>query len=167
MGSEHKYFVIAKHDFYLEDAKKAFAGVGISIRVSNRLELLQKEILDSAGNCTVFVPHYSKIINLDDFPNVKFIGFHTGDLPKDRGGSPIQNKILKTHTVLPAFLHITILLLSWRPNLKIIDVQQSNDDHRWCWNLDLHWWLNFELVWLWNDDFIWWEDIDLFWWWND
>lgn len=25
---------------------------------------------------------------------MRFIGFHTGDLPKDRGGSPVQNKIV-------------------------------------------------------------------------
>jgi methionyl-tRNA formyltransferase len=90
----HKYFILAKHDFYLEDAKKSFAAVGIEAQVSNRLEDISEDILRNSGNCTIFVPHYSKIIDLKSFPNARFIGFHTGSLPKDRGGSPIQNKIL-------------------------------------------------------------------------
>ncbi|ASY20701.1 methionyl-tRNA formyltransferase [Candidatus Planktophila dulcis] len=91
----HRYFVVAKHDFYLDDAKKSFAALGIEIQVSNHLEEICEEILENSENCTVFVPHYSKIIELKTFPNVRFIGFHTGTLPQDRGGSPIQNKILR------------------------------------------------------------------------
>lgn len=94
VGPNHRYFVVAKHDFYLEDAKSAFAALRIEIQVSNRLEEVAKDILVNSGNCTVFVPHYSKIINLKEFPGARFIGFHTGNLPKDRGGSPIQNKII-------------------------------------------------------------------------
>lgn len=90
----HEYFVVAKHDFYLEDAKRSFAALGIEIEVSNCLEDICGDVLRNPGNCTVFVPHYSKIIDLKRFPNTRFIGFHTGSLPKDRGGSPIQNKIV-------------------------------------------------------------------------
>ena len=90
----HEYFVVAKHDFYLEDAKRSFAALGIEIKIANRLEDIREDILRSLENCTVFVPHYSKIIDLNAFPGARFIGFHTGDLPKDRGGSPIQNKII-------------------------------------------------------------------------
>jgi len=94
MNPGHKYFVVAKHDFYLEDARRSFAAKGLEIQASNRLEDLSEEILRDSENCTVFVPHYSRIINLSIFPNVRFIGFHTGNLPRDRGGSPIQNKII-------------------------------------------------------------------------
>lgn len=94
IGTAHKYFVLAKYDFYLEDAKKSFTTLGLEIEVSKRLEDFHRVIQESSGNCTVFVPHYSKIIDLKSFPNVRFIGFHTGNLPRDRGGSPIQNKIL-------------------------------------------------------------------------
>ena len=38
--------------------------------------------------------HYSKIIPQKVLDSYKCIGFHTGDLPNDRGGSPIQNKII-------------------------------------------------------------------------
>jgi methionyl-tRNA formyltransferase len=90
----HKYFVVAKHNFYLEDAIKSFSAIGIEIKVSNRLEEIRHAVLSQSDNCTVFVPHYSEIIDLKEFPEVSFIGFHTGDLPRDRGGSPIQNKII-------------------------------------------------------------------------
>jgi len=40
-----------------------------------------------------------KIIDLRGFPGTRFIGFHTGNLPEDRGGSPIQNKIIKKEYV--------------------------------------------------------------------
>lgn len=91
----HQYFVVAKHDFYLEDAVKSFAAFGIEIQASNSLEEIRLDILKSSENCTVFVPHYSKVIDLRGFLGTRFIGFHTGSLPKDRGGSPIQNKIIK------------------------------------------------------------------------
>ena len=86
--------MVAKHDFYLEDAKKSFAALGIEIKIGNRIEDISEDILRSSENCTVFVPHYSKIIDLKAFPRARFVGFHTGNLPKDRGGSPIQNKIV-------------------------------------------------------------------------
>jgi methionyl-tRNA formyltransferase len=85
---------VAKHNFYLEDALKAFSALGIEIEVSNHLEEIRHAVLSQSDNCTVFVPHYSKIIDLREFPEVRFIGFHTGDLPRDRGGSPIQKKII-------------------------------------------------------------------------
>lgn len=91
----HKYFVVAKHDFYLEDAKKSFRALGIEIEVSNSLENIREQILRYSHSCTVFVPHYSKMIDLKSFFGARFIGFHTGSLPRDRGGSPVQNKILK------------------------------------------------------------------------
>lgn len=93
--SKHKYFAVAKHSFYLDDAKAAFSAVGLNLNVSNTLEGIQEEICLNSKPTTVFLPHYSKIIKLENFPDVRFIGFHTGSLPKDRGGSPVQNKILK------------------------------------------------------------------------
>ena len=99
MQPGHRYFVLAKHDFYLEDAIKSFAALGIEIQASNSLEEIRSDVLRNSENCTVFVPHYSKIIDLKGFPGTRFIGFHTGSLPKDRGGSPIQNKIIKKEYV--------------------------------------------------------------------
>ena len=94
MKPRHKYFVLAKHDFYLEDAKKSFEALGMEIKTGKRLEDIRSDVLRNSENCTVFVPHYSKKIDLGAFPGTRFIGFHTGNLPKDRGGSPIQHKIV-------------------------------------------------------------------------
>lgn len=96
---KQKYFVVAKYDFYLEDAAKSFKTIGIDIQVSDSIDDIREEILRFSGSCTVFLPHYSEIIDLKSFPGTRFIGFHTGNLPKDRGGSPIQNKILKKEYV--------------------------------------------------------------------
>jgi len=58
----HQYFVVAKHDFYLEDAIKSFAAFGIEIQASNSLEEIRSDILKNSEHCTVFVPHYSKLL---------------------------------------------------------------------------------------------------------
>lgn len=44
----------------------------------------------------VFVLHWSKIIPTVKF--YKFIGFHMTDLPYGRGGTPLQNLIMRGHT---------------------------------------------------------------------
>ncbi len=41
----------------------------------------------------IFFPHVSEYIPEKIFSNFTCVGFHTGDLPRDRGGTPIQNKI--------------------------------------------------------------------------
>ena len=43
----------------------------------------------------IFLFHWSKILEPKLLTNYKVIGFHTGDLPQGRGGSPIQNHILR------------------------------------------------------------------------
>lgn len=43
--STHEYFVVAKHDFYLEDAKRSFAALGIEIKIGKHLEDLRGDIL--------------------------------------------------------------------------------------------------------------------------
>ena len=43
----------------------------------------------------VFVFHWSHIISKSIYSKHKCVAFHTGNLPRDRGGSPIQNQILK------------------------------------------------------------------------
>ena len=43
----------------------------------------------------IFFPHWSYKIPKSIYQNFECIVFHTGNLPKHRGGSPIQNLILK------------------------------------------------------------------------
>ncbi len=65
-----------------------------------------KDLIESGSEFDlIFFTHYSQYIPPEIFSNFKCIGFHTGDLPEDRGGSPIQNKILMKEykTKLSAF----------------------------------------------------------------
>tara|TARA_R100000664_G_scaffold1906_2_gene4930 strand:+ start:5387 stop:6058 length:672 start_codon:yes stop_codon:yes gene_type:complete len=43
----------------------------------------------------LFFFHWSKIVPKEIYENYKCVVIHTGNLPKDRGGSPLQNQILK------------------------------------------------------------------------
>jgi len=46
----------------------------------------------------VFVYHWSYIIPESIYSKYRCVAFHTGNLPDDRGGSPIQNQIIKGKT---------------------------------------------------------------------
>jgi methionyl-tRNA formyltransferase len=52
-----------------------------------------------------FYVHWSKIIPERTWKKYNCIGFHAGDLPKDKGGTPIQNLIMrgKKKTKITAF----------------------------------------------------------------
>lgn len=43
----------------------------------------------------IFFPHWSHIIKKEIYNNFFCIGFHSSDLPYGRGGSPIQNQIIR------------------------------------------------------------------------
>lgn len=46
----------------------------------------------------IFIPHWSYIIPPSIFENFECIVFHMTDLPYGRGGSPLQNLIIRGHT---------------------------------------------------------------------
>jgi methionyl-tRNA formyltransferase len=95
-SASKRIFVVARYRFYLDDAIEAFQAIGLRISVSDNLESLRKEIFANPANAIVFVPHYSKVIDIREYSGIRMIGFHTGDLPHNRGGSPLQNKILQS-----------------------------------------------------------------------
>jgi methionyl-tRNA formyltransferase len=47
----------------------------------------------------IFIPHWSRIIPSSIFLNFECIVFHMTDLPYGRGGSPLQNLIIRGHKV--------------------------------------------------------------------
>lgn len=53
----------------------------------------------------LFLPHWSWLVPPEIFERVETIAFHMADLPDGRGGSPLQNQILRgmTDTQLSAF----------------------------------------------------------------
>ncbi len=97
--------VIAKYEWYIEDAKSALSTQQIEVKGFSNLKDLNREIAKGANFKYLFFPHFSEIIPKSLYSNFLCIGFHTGDLPKDRGGSPIQHKIIngKYKTKVSAF----------------------------------------------------------------
>ena len=63
--------------------------------VSNTLELT--ETCKKLKKCKIFFVHWSWIINPSILNSFECICFHMTDLPYGRGGSPLQNLILKDH----------------------------------------------------------------------
>lgn len=55
------------------------------------------ENLSSLNPSKVFIPHWSHIIPEDVFNQFECIVFHMTDLPYGRGGSPLQNLIVRGH----------------------------------------------------------------------
>jgi methionyl-tRNA formyltransferase len=53
------------------------------------------ENLESIGAKTIFFPHWSYIIPAEIYENYECIIFHMTDLPFGRGGSPLQNLIVR------------------------------------------------------------------------
>ena len=89
-----KIAVVAKFDWYLEDAKHTFLNTQIEVTTFRSLRELSFGLENNSNFDFIFFPHVSEIIPTGIYENFLCIGFHTGDLPADRGGSPIQNKIL-------------------------------------------------------------------------
>lgn len=56
---------------------------------------LTKSLLDEFKPDYIFFPHWSWLVPEDIFKTYECIGFHLGDLPYGRGGSPLQNHIIK------------------------------------------------------------------------
>lgn len=56
------------------------------------------EELKKLGPEKIFIPHWSYIIPAKIFENFECVVFHMTDLPYGRGGSPLQNLIVRGHT---------------------------------------------------------------------
>ena len=79
-------------------------GIGHSFRLIETSEQLAPESLRSDGIQTIFFPHWSYKIPADIYESFECIIFHMTDLPYGRGGSPLQNLIVRGHeeTVITA-----------------------------------------------------------------
>ena len=88
-----KIAVINKYPLYNEFilAEIRRTGMDVTVRSSENLQLFHQD----EGFDYVFFPHYSKLVPSEILSRFVCIGFHIGNLPFDRGGSPIQNKIIR------------------------------------------------------------------------
>lgn len=89
-----KILVIAKHDFYLESFRKTNSNFNVKFLTGSTLEDLEILTNKNPEIEMIFFPHFSEIIPERVFSKYTCIGFHTGRLPLDKGGSPIQHQIM-------------------------------------------------------------------------
>lgn len=59
---------------------------------------LSPAYLSQINATQIFFPHWSHIIPAEIFENFECVIFHMTDLPYGRGGSPLQNLIVRGHT---------------------------------------------------------------------
>ena len=92
------YLVITKKKW----SKKNYSNLSRKFVVKNKIN---SRILNLTKPKIIFFIHWSKIIKKEIYSNYKCIQFHSSNLPEGRGGSPIQNQILKgfKKTKLTAF----------------------------------------------------------------
>lgn len=63
----------------------------------SRREEFTKEFLSQINPQKIFIPHWSYLIPSSIYENFECILFHMTDLPYGRGGSPLQNLIVRGH----------------------------------------------------------------------
>lgn len=66
------------------------------LRVTNK-EDFTFELCQSFSPDWIFIPHFSYMISEEIFENFRCVVFHITDLPYGRGGSPLQNLIVRGH----------------------------------------------------------------------
>jgi methionyl-tRNA formyltransferase len=66
------------------------------VRIRDRQEL-NREALEARAPSWIFLPHWSWTIPAEVFDSHRCVIFHMTDLPYGRGGSPLQNLIVRGH----------------------------------------------------------------------
>jgi len=82
-----KYIIITKKIW----DKKSFEKIDKKIFILNKIN---NQEIKKINPSIIFFIHWSKLIKESLFNKYLCIQFHSSDLPKGRGGSPIQNQIL-------------------------------------------------------------------------
>jgi len=85
--------VVAKYSVYSQAIRKELINSECRIYEFPTFSELEKSPIVSDLDF-IFFPHVSEILPTKFITKFNCIGFHTGDLPANRGGSPIQHKIL-------------------------------------------------------------------------
>lgn len=67
------------------------------VRIITRKEELNEELVNDFKPDFIFFPHWSYIIPASIYENYSCVVFHMTDLPYGRGGSPLQNLIVRGH----------------------------------------------------------------------
>ena len=89
-----KKYVIACSKRWFIDHQIRFVSLKKFVLITEKKKLNLKN-LKKINPKYIFFPHWSFILKQEIYKNYYCIGFHSSDLPNGRGGSPIQNQILK------------------------------------------------------------------------
>lgn len=81
------------HDTLFENLKTSIEGNWYRVKTTSELESNLRQIKAAY----IFLPHWSDIISEDIIGNHECVIFHMTDLPYGRGGSPLQNLIVRGH----------------------------------------------------------------------
>lgn len=91
----HKYIVATTKEWHIKIFKKKHAFENWSL-VSSPDELTLEKISELNPRY-IFFPHWSWIVPEEITNNFECVCFHSSDVPYGRGGSPIQNLIIRGH----------------------------------------------------------------------
>ena len=88
------YIVASSKDWFKEHPKTSeYSNLNIiEIKTKNDLNI---ELLEKINPRYIFFPHWSWKVNSEIFERYECVAFHTAPLPFGRGGSPIQNLIIR------------------------------------------------------------------------
>lgn len=92
-----RYVIAASRPWYGKLADKLRARTGSEFLLISRPEEFTAERMQSLSPAKIFVPHWSERIPEQIFGRFEVIVFHMTDLPYGRGGSPLQNLIVRGH----------------------------------------------------------------------
>lgn len=95
-----KIIIATSHPWFQESDKNLEFEKLDSVYITKR-EDLNLEALLEIGPEYIFFPHWSWKVEKEIFSTFKCVVFHTAPLPIGRGGSPIQNLILRGYTESP------------------------------------------------------------------
>jgi len=93
MSSKNKYIIATSKGWH----EKTAQDLGGEFILINKREDLNLKNLKEINPKFIFFPHWSYIIYEEIYKNFNCVIFHMTDLPYGRGGSPLQNLIVRGH----------------------------------------------------------------------
>ena len=93
--TEASYVIASSRSWYASLASELQKNIGAQFHLIDDRTNLTLEYLSSINPKTIFFPHWSYIVPDEIFSNYECLIFHMTDVPFGRGGSPLQNLIVR------------------------------------------------------------------------
>lgn len=94
---QKSYAIVSEKSWHQDLVKNLEKRIHANWFLINNKEDFTYETLKELRIDIVFIPHWSHIIKEEIYENFECILFHMTDLPYGRGGSPLQNLIIRGH----------------------------------------------------------------------